>query len=41
MGYELDKIEKVKVVVLSGYKADINVQVFIFLKKLLMFVTFK
>lgn len=33
MGYELDKIEKVKAVVLSGYKADINVQVFIFFKE--------
>lgn len=30
MGYNLDKINKVKAVVLHGYKSDINVQVFIF-----------
>lgn len=30
MGYDLTKIEKVKAIVLSGYKADINVNVFIF-----------
>lgn len=30
MGYNLDEIETVKAVVLSGYKADLNVQVYIF-----------
>ncbi|MDH2924028.1 R.HinP1I restriction endonuclease [Nicoletella semolina] len=30
MGYDLDQVKNVKAVVLSGYKADINVQVFIF-----------
>lgn len=30
MGYDLTKIEKVKAIILSGYKADINVNVFIF-----------
>ncbi|QIM62404.1 type II restriction endonuclease [Pasteurellaceae bacterium Orientalotternb1] len=30
MGYNLAKIEKVKAVQLHGYKADVNVQVFIF-----------
>lgn len=33
MGYDLEQIEKVKAIVLSGYKADINVQVFIFFKE--------
>lgn len=33
MGYDLSKIEKVKAVVLHGYKADLNVQVFIFYQK--------
>lgn len=30
MGYDLERIETVKAVVLSGYKADLNVQVYIF-----------
>lgn len=30
MGYDLEKIKNIKAVVLHGYKADINVQVFIF-----------
>ncbi|RZN59269.1 type II restriction endonuclease [Avibacterium paragallinarum] len=30
MGFDISKIEKVKAVVLSGYKTDVNVQVFIF-----------
>lgn len=32
MGYELNQIKSVKAVVLHGYKADINVQVFVFYK---------
>ncbi|WP_386686688.1 type II restriction endonuclease [Lonepinella sp. MS14437] len=32
MGYDLSQIEQVKAVVLHGYKADLNVQVFIFQK---------
>lgn len=30
MGYDLTQIERVKAIVLHGYKADLNVQVFIF-----------
>lgn len=30
MGYSLENIERVKAVILHGYKADINVQVFVF-----------
>lgn len=30
MGYELDKISAVKAIVLHGYKADINVKIFVF-----------
>lgn len=33
MGYELSQIKSVKAVVLHGYKADINVQVFVFYKQ--------
>lgn len=33
MGYDLSYIESVKAVILHGYKADINVQVFIFQKE--------
>lgn len=33
MGYDLSKIERVEAVVLHGYKADVNVKVFIFYQK--------
>jgi hypothetical protein len=33
MGYQLKKIEKVRAVILSGYKTDVQVQVTIFMKK--------
>lgn len=33
MGYEISQIKSVKAVVLSGFKADINVQVFVFYKE--------
>lgn len=33
MGYELSQIKSVKAVVLHGYKADINLQVFVFYKE--------
>lgn len=33
MGYDLSQIKSVKAVILSGYKADINLQVFVFYKE--------
>lgn len=33
MGYDITQINSVKAVVLHGYKADVNVQIFVFLSR--------